>query len=78
MQHIHDRIDGLIRDQSNLARYIERRERYLDTIDWTLMTDDECFDARIEEETLLGDLDYLKMEIEHLGLALDIDPYDDD
>jgi hypothetical protein len=37
---------------TSLNRHRDCRERFIEAIDWTLMTDDDCFEARIREDEL--------------------------
>ena len=43
-------------DAANLARYIERRERFLDALDWTMLTEDHARQAAMLDDLLEGDL----------------------
>lgn len=43
-------------DAAHLARYIERRERFLDALDWSMLTDDQARQSSMLDELLEDDL----------------------
>lgn len=43
-------------DVANIARFIERRERFLDALDWSMMTDAQARQSSMLDELLDEDL----------------------
>lgn len=43
-------------DVASLARFIERRERFLDALDWAMLTDEQARQSTMLDELLEGDL----------------------
>ena len=43
-------------DAAHLTRYIDRRERFLDALDWSMLTDDQARQATMLDELLEDDL----------------------
>lgn len=66
MAAIHRQISTAERGLMALERFAMRRERFLDAIDWEMMTGDDCFDAQIRDDELDEDIAAAHMEIEHL------------
>jgi len=53
-------------DAANLARYIERRDRFLDALDWTMLTEDHARQSAMLDELLEGDLEDSALYIDWL------------
>jgi hypothetical protein len=43
-------------DAANLARFIERRERLLDALDWPIMSDEHARQSSMLDDLLKGDM----------------------
>lgn len=53
-------------DAAHLARYIDRRERFLDALDWTMLTDDQARQSSMLDELLEDDLAASRLYIDWL------------
>ncbi|WP_122927211.1 hypothetical protein, partial [Pseudomonas viridiflava] len=43
-------------DAANLARFIERRERFLDALDWPMMSEEHARQSSMLDDLLEGDM----------------------
>ncbi|MBB3588708.1 MULTISPECIES: hypothetical protein [unclassified Sphingomonas] len=56
MIQINDALAIARADVANIARFIERRERFLDALDWSMMTDAQVRQSSMLDELLDEDL----------------------
>lgn len=70
--HIDHAIALVAADAARLDRYVERRERFLDGLDWSAMTDRDIFEAALLDGLLETDMAEASSYITHLmALAAD-------
>ena len=53
---IHHALGVARADAAHLSRHIERRERFLDSLDWSMLTDEQARQATMLDEMLEDDL----------------------
>lgn len=53
-------------DAARLLRFIARRERYLDALDWSLLTEEHARQSAMLDDLLAGDLADSRLYIEWL------------
>ncbi|WP_294443866.1 hypothetical protein [uncultured Sphingomonas sp.] len=55
------------RDYAALARFADRRERFLDALDWTALDEQFAREASMTDDLINDDLASLWLYIDHLG-----------
>lgn len=60
-----------MRQHADSIRVADRQERFLEAIDWTLMTDEDCFEGRIREDHLSEEVFYCKVQVDYLTALRD-------
>jgi len=66
MAAIHQQIDAAERHVAQLERHAVRRERFMDAIDWHMMSGRDCLEADWRDAIAEEDLAAAYMEVEHL------------
>ena len=54
--HINDALAIARADAARLARYVARRERFLDALDWALLSEDDARQSAMLDDLLDGDM----------------------
>lgn len=54
--HINNALAIARADAARLARYVARRERFLDALDWSLLTEDDARQSAMLDDLLAGDM----------------------
>lgn len=65
--HIEHALAVATADAARIERYAERRERFMDALDWTAMTDRDIFEAAMLDCMLETDLAEASLYIMHLA-----------
>lgn len=60
-----------VRQHAAAVRLADRQERFLGAIDWSQMDDDACFDGRIREDDLGGDVFYCSVQVDYFRALKD-------
>jgi len=62
-------------DATRIAHFIERRERFLDGLDWSMLTEDDARQAAMLDDLLEGDMADANLYIDWLVERLANDPW---